>query len=65
MTSVLRLGGCALLILCLFKAPSLAQMQSPADPAVVGAEAAIQAYLDTVPPDKKARSTRAPAGARS
>lgn len=35
--------------------PDLATLEHP-DPAVVGVEAATQAYLDTVPPDKRARS---------
>lgn len=33
----------------------LANLPHP-DPAVVGVEAAMQAYLDTVPPEKRARS---------
>jgi STE24 endopeptidase len=48
----------ALLVVLALATPALAQQRPapPADPAVVGPEAATQAYLDTVPPDKKARS---------
>jgi STE24 endopeptidase len=56
MKSVLRLAASSLLLALLFDTPGMAQPQPPADPRVVGAEEATQAYLDTVPPDAKARS---------
>ncbi len=45
----------ALTVVTLSAQPDLANLQHP-DPAVVGVEAATEAYLDTVPPDKRARS---------
>jgi STE24 endopeptidase len=53
---VFRLAALSLAVVCLSGARGLGQTQPPADPAVVGAEAATRAYLDTVPADKKARS---------
>jgi STE24 endopeptidase len=53
---VFRLAALSLAVVCLSGARGLGQAQPPADPAVVGAEAATRAYLDTVPADKKARS---------
>ncbi|HSL23105.1 MAG TPA: M48 family metallopeptidase [Vicinamibacterales bacterium] len=45
----------ALTVASLAAQPELANLPHP-DPAVVGVEAATQAYLDTVPPEKRARS---------
>jgi STE24 endopeptidase len=45
----------ALTVATLAAQPELANLPRP-DPAAVGVEAATQAYLDTVPPEKRARS---------
>jgi STE24 endopeptidase len=53
---ITRTTACLIALVSAFGSFEIAARQPRPDPAIVGVEAATQAYLDTVPPDRKARS---------